>query len=233
MKKVSKKYQAALDKIAWKSNLPLKEAADLVCQTSVTKFDSSIELHANLNVDPKHADQIVRGTVVLPHGTGKTVRIAAFVSDEHKDTAKKAGADLVWVDELVEQVSKWEINFDIAVATPDVMKSLWKVARTLWQKGLMPNPKAGTVTQDVAKTIEELKKWRVEFKTDKFWIIHVAIWKVSFGGEKIFENLKLIVSQIVEKKPAAVKASYIKSLSLATSMWPGISLDISDAQSQK
>ena len=185
----------------------------------------------NLGVDPKHADQIVRWVVVLPHWTWKTVRVAAFVSDENKDAAKKAWADLVWIDDLVEQVSKWKIDFDIAVATPDAMKSLWKIARTLWQKGLMPNPKAWTVTQDFEKAIWELKKWRVEFKTDKTWIIHVSIWKVSFWWAKILENLKTIMSSILDKKPASIKNTYVNSVSLATTMWPWVSIDVNEAYS--
>ncbi|MCD5383049.1 50S ribosomal protein L1 [Candidatus Gracilibacteria bacterium] len=231
MKKYGKKYKAALEKISGKENLSLNEAADLVVQTSTTKFDSSVELHMNLGVDPKHADQIVRGVVVLPHGTGKTVRVAAFVSDENKDAAKKAGADLVGIDDLVEQVSKGKIDFDIAVATPDAMKSLGKIARTLGQKGLMPNPKAGTVTQDFEKAIGELKKGRVEFKTDKTGIIHVSIGKVSFGGAKILENLKTIMSSILDKKPASIKNTYVNSVSLATTMGPGVSIDVNEAYS--
>lgn len=231
MKKYWKKYRAALEKISGKENLSLKDAADLVVQTSTTKFDSSVELHVNLEVDPKHADQIVRWTITLPNWTGKTVRVAAFVSDENKEAAKKAWADIVWTEDLVEAVSKWNIDFDVAVATPDQMRWLWKVARTLWQKGLMPNPKAWTVSQDFENAISELKKWRVEFKTDKTWIIHVAIWKVSFWWEKIWANLNSIMAAILEKKPAAVKSSYINSVSLSTSMWPWISIDVNEAYS--
>lgn len=234
MKKYWKKYQEAAKKIQealdkkWTEALSLKEASGLIVETTTTKFDSTIEVHANLNVDPKHADQMVRWTIVLPHWTGKSVKIAAFVSSENKAAAIKAWADIAWVDELVEAVSKWEINFDIAVATPDVMKSLWKIARTLWQKGLMPNPKAWTVSQDFEKAIWELKKWRVEFKTDKMWIIHVAAWKVSFWWDKVFENLKSLLSAIIDKKPAAIKTSYIKSVSISTSMWPWILVDTND-----
>ena len=231
MKKHGKKYRSALEKIWGKKDLSLKEAAELAVQTSTTKFDSTIELHMNLTVDPRHADQIVRWTVVLPHWTWKQIRVAAFVADENKEAAKKAWADIAWVEELVEQVSKWNIDFDIAVATPDVMKSLWKIARTLWQKWLMPNPKAWTVTPDFEKAISELKKWRIEFKTDKAGIIHVPVWKVSFWWEKILENLKTIISAILEKKPAAIKATYINSVSLSTSMWPWIFVDINDVYS--
>jgi len=231
MKKYWKKYKAVLEKIAWKENLSLKEASDLVVETSITKFDSSIELHMNLNVDPKHADQIVRWTVTLPNWTWKKVRVAAFVSDENKEAAKKAWADIVWIEELVENVSKWKIDFDVAVATPDAMKSLWKIARTLWQKGLMPSPKAWTVTQDFERAIWELKKWRVEFKTDKTWIIHVAIWKVSFWWEKILENLKTIIWAILDKKPSAIKNAYINSVSLSTTMWPWVSVNVNAAYS--
>ena len=231
MKKYWKKYTAALEKISGKENLSLNEAADLVVQTSTTKFDSSIELHMNLEVDPKHADQIVRWVVVLPNWTWKTVRVAAFVSDENKDAAKKAWADIVWTDDLVAAITKWDIDFDVAVATPDAMKSLWKIARTLWQKGLMPSPKAWTVTQDFERAIWELKKWRVEFKTDKTWIIHVAIWKVSFWWEKILENLKTIVAAVLDKKPTSIKNAYINSVSLCTSMWPWVSVDVNEAYS--
>ena len=231
MKKYWKKYTAALEKISGKENLSLNEAADLVVQTSTTKFDSSVELHMNLEVDPKHADQIVRWTVTLPNWTWKTVRVAAFVSDENKEAAKKAWADIAWTEDLVAAITKWEINFDVAVASPDQMRSLWKIARTLWQKGLMPNPKAWTVTPNFEQAIWELKKWRVEFKTDKSWIIHVAIWKVSFWWAKIFENLKTIVSAILEKKPSSIKSAYINSVSLCTSMWPWVSVDVNEAYS--
>ncbi|PCI24911.1 50S ribosomal protein L1 [Candidatus Peregrinibacteria bacterium] len=224
-KKLSKKYAAAAAKVDFDKKYALEEAVALLIETSTTKFDSSIELHVNLNVNVKHADQIVRGTTILPHGTGKKVRVAAFVEADKEAEAKKAGADLVGLETLIASIEKGKIDFDVAVAQPQVMKSLGKIARTLGTKGLMPNPKAGTVTPDIGKAIEEIKKGKVEYKTDKTGIIHSVLGKVSFGKAKLLENIKLLLELIVQARPVAVKGTYIISVSLSTTMGPGIAVD--------
>ena len=225
--KPSKKYKAALEKVDIEKVYSLKEACALAIDTSTTKFDSSIELHVNLNVNVKHADQIVRGTAVLPHGTGKKVRIAAFTGPDKEQEAKDAGADLVGIDSLIDDISKGIINFDIIVADPAVMKNLGKVAKNLGTKGLMPSPKAGTVTPNIKKAIEEIKKGKIEYKTDKQGIIHSMIGKSSFEADKIEANVHMILDLIIAAKPAAVKGTYIQSIVLSSTMGPGIKLSLS------
>ena len=200
----------------------IKEATDLLTKVSTTKFDGTAEVHIKINADTAQADQLVRTTVALPHGTGKKVRIAAFVADDQADAAKKAGADIAGITELIADVEQEKINFDIAVATPDVMKNLGKVAKILGQRGLMPNPKAGTVTPDFAKAIDELKKGRIECKMDKQGIIHAVFGKVSFGADKLKENLEVILSEIKEAQPVGIKGEYIQTISISPSMGPGI-----------
>jgi large subunit ribosomal protein L1 len=226
MKHFGKKYRDAVTKREKDTLYSLKEAIKLATETSTTKFDSSVEIHANLNVNVKHADQMIRGTIGLPHGTGKKVRIAAFVESDKVAEAKKAGAELAGLDDLIEAVSKGEINFDIAIAEPQVMKELGKIAKTLGTKGLMPNPKTGTVTTDIVKTIEEIKKGKVEYRTDKQGIIHCMVGKVSFGAEKLYENAKTVLDVIIASKPDSVKATYMISLSVASTMGPGIKVDL-------
>ncbi|KKU80023.1 MAG: 50S ribosomal protein L1 [Candidatus Peregrinibacteria bacterium GW2011_GWA2_47_7] len=225
-KKRGKKYQVARALVERKL-YPLAEAVALLVRTSVTKFDSSCELHMNLGVDPKHADQVVRGTVVLPHGTGKAVRVIAFVSEAQEKTAKAAGAFEVGIDNLIEKITKGWLDFDVAVAEPAVMKNIGKIAKILGQKGLMPNPKAGTVTPDVASAIAEIKKGKVEFRVDKLANLHNIFGKVSFGPEKLEENLKTVVQAVLQAKPTGVKGNYVNSLTLATTMGPGVSVDVS------
>lgn len=204
----------------------LDEACDLLKKTSTTKFDSSCEVHFKLGVDTKQADQLVRATVALPHGTGKEVRVIAFVNESQAKEAKEAGAVKAGLDDLVEEILKGYMDFDVAVASPDVMKNLGKVAKTLGTKGLMPNPKAGTVTTEIGKTISELKKGRVEFRTDKQSQIHNAFGKVSFSASDLKANLKTIIKAIVDTKPSGVKGNYILGISVATTMGPGIKLDL-------
>lgn len=226
MAKKGKKYIAAAKKLEGVGAVGMEEAVKLLKDTAVTKFDSTCEIHIKLGVDPTHADQLVRSTVALPHGTGKTLRVIAFVADDKVKEAKDAGAIKAGLEELIEEVSKGFLDFDVAVATPDVMKNLAKIAKTLGTKGLMPNPKAGTVTTEITKTISEIKKGRVEYRTDKLAQIHQIFGRVSFTEEQLNENLKTFLKAIVDSKPATVKGSYITSINVATTMGPGIKLDL-------
>ena len=204
----------------------MDEAIDLLKKTSKTKFDSSCEIHMRLGVDPKQADQLVRSTVALPKGTGKVVRVIAFVNEDMMKEATKAGAIKAGLDTLIEEIQKGFLDFDVAVATPDAMKSLGKIAKILGTKGLMPNPKAGTVTMDIAKTIEEIKKGKVEFRTDKQAQIHQIFGKASFSAEDLKENLKTFIKAVVDNKPSGVKGVFIQNISVATTMGPGMRLDM-------
>jgi len=220
-----KKYREA-KALLEKEVYTLDEALELLPKTSTVKFDSSCEVHFNLGVDPRQADQNIRTTCPLPNGTGKEIKVVAFVGDENVKAAKDAGAIEAGTADLVEKVEKGWTDFDIAVATPDQMKSLAKVAKTLGQKRLMPSPKAGTVTPDFAKAIEELKKGKVEIRVDKEGNLHNIFGKVSFGKDKLKENLMAIVKTVMDVKPASQKGTYIASLTLTTSMGPGIRLDV-------
>jgi large subunit ribosomal protein L1 len=203
-----------------------KEAIELAVKTSKAKFDETIELAVKLGVDPRHADQQVRGAVVLPHGTGKTVKVLVFAKGDKVKEAEAAGADFVGSDEYVEKIQKegW-FGFDIAVATPDMMGVVGRLGRVLGPKGLMPNPKSGTVTFDVAKAINDIKAGKVEYRVDKTSIIHVPIGRRSFGAEKLEENYKVIMEAIVKAKPSASKGQYLKSVVLSSTMGPGIKIN--------
>lgn len=218
-----KKYAAAKAKIT-KQSYPVAEATELLTQVSTASYDATAEVHVRINADTTQADQLVRTTVSLPHGTGKSVRIAAFVPEEMESDAKKAGADVVGLEELVKKIEGGDIDFDVAVAVPAVMKNLGKIAKVLGQKGLMPNPKAGTVTDNIAKTIAELKKGRIECKMDKAGIIHVPFGKISFGGKKLQENLEAVLAALDEAKPAGIKSTYITSIVIAPTQGPGITV---------
>jgi len=224
-RKRGKKY-AEKKALVTQTSYPVTEAAELLSQLSTSKFDATAEVHIRINADTTQADQLVRTTVALPHGTGRSVRIAAFVPDDMIDEAKKAGAHLAGNDDLIKQIEEGTIDFDIAVAVPRIMKDLGKVAKTLGQKGLMPSPKAGTVTDKVAKTIEELKKGRIECKMDKQGIIHAVFGKVSFGGKKLAENLEAILGAIKEARPNGIKGEYILSVSVSPTMGPGVKVQL-------
>ena len=202
------------------------EAMDLVVKTSKAKFDETIELAVSLGVDPRHADQQVRGAVVLPHGTGKTVRVLVFAKGDKAKEAELAGADFVGTDELVDKIQKenW-FEFDVVVATPDMMGVVGKLGRVLGPKGLMPNPKSGTVTFDVTRAINEIKAGKVEYRVDKTSIIHVPLGKKSFGAEKLIENFHALMEAVVKAKPAAAKGQYLKSVSVSSTMGPGIKVN--------
>ena len=202
------------------------EAMDLVCQTSKAKFDETIEIHIRLGVDSRHADQQVRGAVVLPNGTGKKVRVLVFAKGDKADAAREAGAEYVGDTDLVEKITKenW-FDFDVVIATPDMMGVIGRLGRVLGPKGLMPNPKAGTVTMDVAKAVNEAKAGKIEYRLDKTNIIHCPIGKASFGTEKLTENFNTLVGAVIKAKPAAAKGQYIKSCVIASTMGPGIKVN--------
>lgn len=220
-----KKY-ADKKALVQKPSYPVAEATELLSQLSTSKFDGSAEVHIRIHADTTQADQLVRTTVSLPHGTGKTLRIAAFVPDDLIDEAKKAGADLAGNEDLIKQIEGGTIDFDIAVAVPRLMKDLGKVAKTLGQKGLMPSPKSGTVTEKVAKAIEELKKGRIECKMDKQGIIHGIFGKISFGPKKLEENLTTLLQAIKEAQPSGIKGEYIASVWISPTMGPSVKVQL-------
>lgn len=226
IERAGKKYREAAKLIDRQRVYNLSEALDLATKTSPTKFDASVELHVNLNVDPKQADQNIRATVTLPSGTGKTSRVAVFAEADDVAKAKKAGADIAGADELEALLDKEQIDFDVLIATPSLMARLAKYARLLGPKGLMPNPKSGTVTADVAKGVADAKAGRVEFRVDSNGIIHCAIGKASFGTEKLEANIQTVVSAIKSAKPASIKGAYVRSAYLTTTMGPSIKIEI-------
>ena len=224
--KKGKKYVEA-KKLVEKNKLYTKEEAiELVKKTSITKFDSSVELAMNLNLDTKKADQQLRGTICLPHGTGKTKRILVIAKGPKATEAKEAGADYVGDVDYLEKIEKenW-FEFDTLIATPDMMPALGKLGKVLGPKGLMPNPKTGTVTMEVAKAVEEVKQGRIEYRTDSFGNVHTIIGKVSFTNEQLIENLNAFVSMIIKTKPSVVKGTYVKNVSVSSTMGPGIKID--------
>ena len=202
------------------------EAAELVKQTTTVAFDASVEVHLRLGVDPRHADQMVRGTVVLPHGTGKVVRVVVFATGEKAQEALRAGADEAGGDDLVKKIEAGWLEFDVALATPDAMGLVGKLGKILGRRGLMPNPKAGTITFDIERAVKEVKAGRVEFRTDKAGIVHVAVGKSSFEPTAIVENLAALVDAINRAKPSGAKGQYLKSLTIASTMGPGIRVDV-------
>jgi len=232
-KKVSKRREALLEKVDVTKEYSVDEAMAALKELKSAKFDETVEVALNLNVDPRHADQMVRGSVVLPHGTGKNVRVAVFAKDAKADEAKAAGADLVGSDELIEQIQAGKIDFDIVISTPDMMGVLGKVARVLGPKGLMPNPKTGTVTMDVAKAVENAKGGQVNFRVDKKGNIHAGIGKVSFDIEKIRENFNTFIEAINKAKPASAKGRYITNAAVSLTMSPSVTLDASEVMDIK
>ncbi|MCF7918218.1 50S ribosomal protein L1 [Candidatus Gracilibacteria bacterium] len=224
--KKSKSLRAAYEKIDAEKLYSVSEAVKLMKQCSTVKFDATAEIHFNLGIDPKHADQQVRSTVSLPHGTGKLVRIAVFCGDDKVKAAKAAGAVEAGGLDLIDKVAKGWTDFDVAVSTPDMMKEMAKIARVLGPKGLMPNPKAGTVTPDVDKTVKELIAGRLEFRNDKAGIIHTIFGKLSFDEKKLTENLAAMIKSVQDVKPSGVKANYIKSIVVNSTMGVGIKIEL-------
>jgi large subunit ribosomal protein L1 len=232
-----KKYRNSAAKVDRSKKYSLDDACTLLPQTKIAKFDESVDIAVRLGVDPKHADQMVRGAVVLPHGTGKSQRVAVVAKGDKAAEARAAGADFVGAEDLVERIQKenWT-DFDSMVATPDMMGLVGRLGRVLGPKGLMPNPKVGTVTADVAKAVRELKAGRVEFRVEKAGIVHARIGKASFGAEKLKENARSMVETLLRAKPASAKGTYLKSVTLSTTMGPGIRVDtlplVSDYESK-
>lgn len=225
MKKNSKRFTELLKKVDSEKNYSLEEAVSTVKTLSSAKFDETVEIALKLNVDPKYADQMVRGSVVLPSGTGKVVRVAVIAKDIKADEAKNAGADIVGDDDLVEEIQKGNINFDVLIATPNLMGLVGKVGRILGPKGLMPNPKTGTVTMDVAQAVKNAKGGQVNFRVDKQGNIHAGIGKVSFSKEDIMANLTTFIKEINKHKPATAKGRYVKNAALSLTMSPSVNLD--------
>jgi large subunit ribosomal protein L1 len=221
-----KKYLEAANLIDRDRLYPPNEAADLVKQTSTVSFDASIEVHLRLGVDPRHADQMVRGTVVLPHGTGKTVRVAVFAQGDKAQEAMRAGADEVGAEDLVKRVEAGWLEFDVALAAPDTMGMVGRLGKILGRRGLTPNPKAGTITFDLERAVREVKSGRVEFKVDKAGIIHTSIGRSSFEAEAIVANLATLVDAVNRARPAGAKGQYLKTLTIASTMGPGIRVDV-------
>ena len=224
MTKLSKNYRAALEKVGEETRAPL-EAMALVKEVSFAKFDETVEADFRLGIDTRQADQQLRGTVSLPNGSGKTVRVAVFAEGEAARAAEEAGADIVGTDELTQQIQAGEFNFDAAVATPDQMGKVGRLGKILGPRGLMPNPKLGTVTNDVAKAINELKGGRVEYRADRYGIAHVILGKVSFTAEQLAENYGAVYDEILRMKPAAAKGKYVKSFTVSSTMSPGVKVD--------
>ena len=202
-----------------------KEAMTLVKELASAKFDETVEVHFRLGIDTRKADQNIRGSISLPHGTGKTVRVAVFADGAKADEAREAGADVVGSDELIADIQKGEINFDAAIATPNMMAKVGRIGKILGPRGLMPNPKLGTVTMDVAKMVGELKAGRVEYRADRYGICHVPMGKASFGVEQLVENYAALYTEILRVKPASAKGKYVKSIALASTMGPGVKVD--------
>ena len=223
---MSKRYKQLIEKIDAAKSYSIDEASGYIKELKSAKFDETVEVALNLNVDPRHADQMVRGAIVLPHGTGKVVRVAVFAKGAKADEAKAAGADIVGTDDLVAQIKEGNINFDVVVAAPDCMGLVGQIGRILGPKGLMPNPKTGTVTPDVATAVNNVKGGQVNFRVDKKGNIHAGIGKVSFDHAQIKENLTTFIKAINKQKPASAKGRYIKSGALSLTMSPALKLDI-------
>ena len=227
--KHSKRYNVAYTMFDRQKRFDLSEALKLLKSLPASKFDETVELHFNLGVDPRKADQQIRNSVVLPHGTGKTVRVLVFAEGDKADEARQAGADYVGLDDLVDKISGGWFDFDVVVSTPNLMGRIGKLGRVLGPRGLMPNPKVGTVTMDVGKAVEEAKGGKVTYRVDKFANLHVPAGKLSFDEDKLRDNLKAILGAIIKERPATLKGVYIKSITLCTTMGPGIKIQVASA----
>ena len=229
MAKVGKRIRAAREAVAGKENISVEEAVSVVKETASAKFDETVEVAINLGVDPRHADQMVRGVVSLPNGTGKDVRVAVFARGAKAEEAQAAGADVVGAEDLMETIQNGEINFERCIATPDMMPVVGRLGKILGPRNLMPNPKVGTVTMDVAQAVKDAKAGQVQFKVEKAGVIHGAIGKASFDAGKLAENLRAFVDAVSRAKPAGAKGTYMKKVSLTSTMGPGVSVDVNSA----
>jgi len=225
MSNVGKKYTESRNKVDSQKKYSFDEGLNLVLDCSFAKFDESVDVAMRLGVDPRHADQMVRGSIVLPHGTGKSCRVLVFAKGDKEKEAQDAGADFVGGDDLAQKILDGWVDFDKVVATPDMMGVVGKLGRVLGPRGLMPNPKLGTVTMDVSKAIDEMKAGRVDFRVDKTGIVHCAVGKVSFGKEKLADNVKALIDIIFKMKPSAAKGTYLKTMAFSTTMGPGVRID--------
>ncbi len=223
-----KRVKAAIENIDREKFYEVDEAVQIVKKNASAKFDETIDIAVNLGIDPRHADQMVRGMISLPHGTGKSVRVAVFAKDAKADEARAAGADLVGAEDLMEVINKGEIDFDRCIATPDMMAIVGRLGKVLGPRNLMPNPKLGTVTPDVKKAVEDAKGGQIEFRAEKTGIVHAGIGKASFSEEALAENVKTFVDAIAKAKPTGVKGAYMKRVSLSSTMGPGLKLSIAD-----
>lgn len=223
--KRSKKQKEIREKVDRTKRFSLEEAIKTIKETSYCKFDETVEVIARLGVDPKHADQMVRGTCALPNGTGKKIRVLVFAAGDKETEAREAGADFVGTDEFVEKIQGGWLDFDVAVATPDMMKIIGRLGKVLGSRGLMPNPKAGTVTMDIARTVKELKAGRIEYRVDKQANVAIGIGKVSFTEENLAENIRTFIGALVKAKPASAKGAYMKGISISSTMGVGLKLD--------
>lgn len=227
---MGKNYKAAKEKVDADKIYTIDEAIGLVPETKVAKFDESVDIAARLGVDPRHPEEMVRGTIILPNGTGKDVKILVIAKGEKESEAKEAGADFIGGEEMIEKIQSGWLGFDVLVSTPDMMGQVGKLGKVLGPRGLMPNPKIGTVTFDIKKAVSEIKAGKVEYKVDKTGIIHCVIGRVSFGKDKLLENFNTLMSAINRAKPSASKGSYLKSLTVSTSMGPGIKIDTAEVR---
>ena len=229
MAKLGKRTRAAREAFAGKENLTVEEAVALIKSASTAKFDETVEIAMNLGVDPRHADQMVRGVVSLPNGTGKTVRVAVFARLAKADEAKAAGADIVGAEDLMEQIQAGNINFDRCIATPDMMGLVGRLGKILGPRNLMPNPRVGTVTMDVKTAVENAKGGEVQFKVEKAGVIHAGVGKVSFGEDKLAQNVRAFVDAVTKAKPTGAKGAYLRKVSISSTMGPGVSVDLTSA----
>ncbi|MDH5188332.1 MAG: 50S ribosomal protein L1 [Rhodospirillaceae bacterium] len=226
MGNIGKRFKKASEGISREKHYGIAEAVKLVKASATTKFDETVEIAINLGVDPKHADQMVRGVVSLPNGTGKTIRVAVFAKGDKAEEARKAGADMVGDDDLAEQIQKGESGFDRCIATPDMMVTVGKLGKVLGPRGLMPNPKLGTVTNDVAKAVKDAKGGQIEFRAEKEGIVHAGIGKASFDEKALVENVSTFIDAINKAKPTGVKGVYMKGISISSTMGPGVKIDM-------
>ena len=232
MAKLGKRTRAAREAFAGKEDITVEEALDLIKANATAKFDETVEIAMNLGVDPRHADQMVRGTVTLPNGTGKSVRVAVFARGPKAEEAKEAGADVVGAEDLMEAVQGGNIDFERCIATPDMMPIVGRLGKVLGPRNLMPNPKVGTVTMDVADAVKNAKGGEVQFKVEKAGVVHAGVGKVSFDEAKLVENVRAFINAVAKAKPAGAKGAYMKKIALSSTMGPGVTIDVDNAAAE-